>query len=204
MHAQSPAIQTIPWTRCDSPGRVSRVGWSEPTRTALTDDLPHFARWRRRPQLTRIGRDRHRSSAERARTAGPPAPGVPGLSGGRRAAQERDPQAERQRRGGGDRGQGRKGRAQQGTNGHQQQAPVPPTQQATQAPARAQAAAPWPPSASWLPRSSRTCASTAPASGASCSLSGSSGPRPTAGAGAATSTVGRLRPPMPRPSGPVE
>jgi hypothetical protein len=32
-------------------------------------------------------------------------------------------------------------------------------------------------------------------------LDASSGPRPTAGAGAATSTADRLRPPMPHPSG---
>jgi hypothetical protein len=52
----------------------------------------------------------------------------------------------------------------------------------------------WPPSASWPPRSSPTSGWTARRSGASCSLSASSGPKPTSAAGAATSTVDALRP----------
>jgi hypothetical protein len=63
--------------------------------------------------------------------------------------------------------------------------------------ARSCLASTWPPRASWPPRSTaRMSAPTAPESGASCSLSGSSGPRHTAGAGAATSTADGSRPQM--------
>jgi hypothetical protein len=52
----------------------------------------------------------------------------------------------------------------------------------------------WPPSVRWPPTSSPTSAPTAPGSGASCSSSDSSGPRPTSAAEAATLTVDALRP----------
>jgi len=67
--------------------------------------------------------------------------------------------------------------------------------------ARSCSASTWRPSANSPPRSSRTSAPTAPGSGASCSPSGSSGLRRTAGDGAATSTADRPRPPRHSQSG---
>jgi hypothetical protein len=87
--------------------------------------------------------------------------------GRRRAAEEGDPEAERQRRGRGDGGQGRDRCAQDRARGDQQQPPVAAAQQPPPAPARAPAAAPgrlpgpWTPSTT-TPRRSRPRSTPAP------------------------------------------